>query len=207
MISPNVPSDTTVSAILPHHRGFLPEETVMAGMPGHGLMTYYRPFWRPVLAGAIFALSVFVLSWYLMLGLHIGIDSDGVIDLGFGAAIWLCLTSIVAFFLGGFMASAMTSPGGSMKSSWLKGAAVWGVSIPLSTVVYSYVGQNIAMVASLYLPRAAALEIVNGTQTIVATRIEFAWAIFICMAVGLVASLIGSASGSVCSCSKANGSL
>ena len=60
MVTPSTsPSD--VPSVASFNRGFIPEETLVAGPTGTGLAgsTLYRPFWRPVLAGAFFTLATF----------------------------------------------------------------------------------------------------------------------------------------------------
>src|ERR1051326_5895297 len=87
----NVPGGVAATS-----RGFIPEETVVVQGPatvGGAVTMYYRPFWRPVIAGTLFVLSAFALSWYLMLGCHVGIHDNGVIALGPGAAVWLWVTA------------------------------------------------------------------------------------------------------------------
>src|SRR5205823_3166105 len=118
---------------------------------------YYRPFWRPVVAGTMFAMSVFVLSWYLMLGCHVGINSGGIIDLGGGAAVWLCVTACIAYFFGGAIASAMTaSNASSLASGCLKGTVLWALSIPLGLIGYSFLARSGSILIDLNLPHAAA---------------------------------------------------
>lgn len=184
----NGPAYTTLN------RGFLPEETVVAAGPGGNAITMYRPFWRPVVAGTLFALSVFVLSWYLMLGCHVGIGAGGVVALGIGAAIWLWVTSCIAYFFGGLIASAMTAPANgaiSTSSGWLKGAVLWAFSIPAAIVTYGFAAQNGLLLMDLNMPRA------DSAATMVTTS-GYHWAVFIGLGLALIFALIGGAAG--CSC-------
>jgi hypothetical protein len=183
------PDTTTV-----HNRGFVPEETVVAVAPGNAAVTtYYRPFWRPVIAGTVFTLSVFALSWYLMLGCHVGITGNGVIALGAGAAVWIWITACVAYFFGGAIASAMTMSNGS---GWLKGAVIWGLSIPAALILYSVVGQSGTLLPALNLPHAGMLES-SGMNTVAGAGAHFGflWSTFIALGLGLIFSIIGSVSG------------
>jgi hypothetical protein len=187
------PSIMSGTATVPN-RGFVPEETVMAVGPDNATVTtYYRPFWRPVLAGTLFTLSVFVLSWFLMLGCHVGIASDGVIALGAGAAVWIWVTACVAYFFGGAIASAMTLPSGH---KWLKGAVIWGLSIPLALILYAFLGQSGTLLSALNLPHTGMLA-GAGVNAPVGTGAHFGflWSTFIALACGLIFSIIGSMAG------------
>jgi hypothetical protein len=195
-------ADVPVGAVVPN-RGFIPEETVVATGPGNALVTYYRPFWRPVLAGTLFALSVFALSWFLMLGCHVGITSSGLIALGGGAAVWLWVTACVAYFFGGMIAGAMTGSAGggttlSSGSAWLKGAVIWGLSIPLALVLYAFVAQS-GVLTTLGLPAGAAItERATPPAAGMGAHYGFYWSTFICLALALIASIIGSMAGGAC---------
>lgn len=188
------------------NRGFVAEETVVAVGPGNAFM-YYRPFWRPVVAGTVFTLSVFVLSWYLMLGCHVGIDSAGAVVLGPGAAIWLWITAIIAFYFGGMIASYMTAAGALVPGSsavmatngsgWLKGAVLWGLSIPLALVVYGIMSNSGGMLADLSLPHLMS-NTANGLSMSPSSNMGFYWATFITLGLGLVFAVIGGVSGSAC---------
>ena len=189
-------------------RGFIPEETVIAAGPGNALVTYYRPFWRPVVAGTLFALSVFVLSWFLMLGCHVGILDNGVLALGGGAAVWLWVTACIAFFFGGMIASAMTAspgdtPAASNGSGWLKGAVIWAFSIPLALGIYALLAQSSGLLISLGLPHVGVVE--TGSPSIAATgaRLGYYWAVFIGLALAFIFSIVGSRVG--CACRQGEG--
>lgn len=197
MVSPNVQSDVGMHA-MGHDRGVIPEETVVAAGPGNvGVKTYYRPFWRPVLAGTLFVLSTFILSWYLMLGFTVGVNTQGMIALGGGAAVWIWVTSCVAYFFGGMIASGMTGINGTMRSGWLKGAVLWGLSLPLALVLYAFVSQS-AVLESLNPPHAGMIAGTAGTMAGTASHPLFAWAAFIVLGCGLIFSLIGSVSTCAC---------
>lgn len=198
---------TTSPMAYSHDRGFIPEETVVVSGPNSASVTYYRPFWRPVMAGTFFAFSVFVLSWFLMLGFHVGLDSAGVLSLGVGAAIWLWVTACVAYFFGGMIASAMTSsPMGTLSvsngSSLLKGAVIWGVSIPLAMIIYGFVARSGQLFPAMSLPHPGITESAVGDKAVVGAHIGFYWSMFIGLALALIFSLVGSVSG--CSCRKSS---
>jgi hypothetical protein len=173
-----------------HERGFFPEETLVGfGTGSPAVTTYYRPFWRPVVAGTILALSLFTLSWYLMLGCHVGITAAGVISLGAGAAVWLWVTSCIAYFFGGMIASAMTMPA---ANGWLKGPVIWALSVPMALLLDALLMQGANLVGNLYLPHAAmAQEAAMAPGDV----FGFVWTVFIGLALGLIFSIVGSASG------------
>ena len=180
------------------NRGLIPEETVVAAGPGNTQVVYYRPFWRPVIAGSLFALSVFVLSSYLMFGFHVGITSAGAIALGGGAAVWLWVTACVAFFFGGLIASAMTAApvgtnGGSYGSAWLKGAVIWGFSIPLSLIILGLLAAGSGLLGSLGLPHIGLAA--TAQAGVIEPHLGYYWCVFIGLALSLIFSLIGAVAG------------
>jgi len=203
-VGSNVSTVSTVSTPT-FNRGFIPEETVVASGPGAAQITYYRPFWRPVLAGTLVTLSMFVLSWYLMLGCHVGLDNDGTLNLGAGSALWLCVTACVAYFVGGLIANAMTSmPSDSVNgaigvpygNASLKGLVIWGLSIPLALVIYSFISQSAPhLLGGLLLPHAGIVPSENGPNN--APHLGFFWSMFIGLALGLTFAIIGSISASI----------
>lgn len=194
MVSETTSQPGMPTAIPGNNRGFIPEETVVAAGPGNASVTLYRPFWRPVIAGAIFALSVFILSWYLMLGCHVGVNSDGILALDGGASIWIWVTAIIAYYFGGLIASAMTTSRttfGGKVSGMLKGAVLWGLSLPLGLVVYAYIARSGNTLSDLSLPHVSAMSDVNT----VGLHMGFYWSAFIAVALGLIFSIVGGMSG------------
>lgn len=161
-------------------------------MPAPGWM-YTRPtyFWSSVIAGTLFVLSLFVLSWFLMLGCHVGVTSGGMLSMGWGAAIWLCITSAIAFYFGGAIANNISRP---LGTGWLKGAAVWGLSIPLALCIWGLAAGGSGLLVGFTTPHAA-----GGFGTIAAGTVGhggipfgFVWTAFIMLIVGLIFSIIGS---------------
>lgn len=187
-------------------RGFIPEETVVAAGPNNTQITYYRPFWRPVLAGSFFAISVFVLSWFLMLGCHVGVANTGMISLGAGAAVWLCVTACVAYFFGGMIASAMTASGmpfsASGSSGSLKGAVIWAASMPLALVIYGFVAQSARLLPALALPQPGMTESAVGNGLVYGAHYGFYWSMFIGVALALIFAIVGGMTG--CACRKSS---
>jgi hypothetical protein len=179
----DTPSSSTVS-----DRGIVVTEESMplAGSRIESRVVVSPPFWQAVIAGTLFALSVFALSWYLMLGCHVGITSAGVVALGAGAAVWMWVTACVAYFFGGMIAQTM-SPS---EDGWLKGAAIWGLSIPLSVVIYGIIAQSLPWFGGLSLPHA------GFGASIGITSFGYAWSAFITLGLALCFSLLGSMTGS-----------
>jgi hypothetical protein len=110
------------------------EKEVVSGLPP-------RP---PISWGAIFAGVVFVLaiSWLLyLLGAALGLTVVGPAEvpeageeLGWSAAIWILVTSLIAFFLGGFFAARIAGIIDKTEGM-LHGLAVWGVSTLLALLL------------------------------------------------------------------------
>jgi len=90
-----------------------------------------RVRWGPIFAGLCAALST--LAVLAVLGLAIGLSSytpgQPASNFGIGAGIWGAISALIAFFIGGWLAS-YTAAG---RSRWgmLNGAMVWIVAIPL----------------------------------------------------------------------------
>jgi hypothetical protein len=185
-------------------RGFIPEETLVATSPELGVTTLYRPFWRPVMAGAVFVVSAFVLSWYLMLGFDVG-HTEGILALSGGAAVWIWVTSAIAFYCGSMIAGAIAPPAGLLKvpagSGILKGTVLWGLSIPSALTTYAFLMHSGDLITALSLPHPGIVETYANANGVV-THMGFYWAAFITLAIGLVFSVIGGAAGSACSSSK-----
>ena len=110
------------------------EKEVVSGLPP-------RP---PISWGAIFAGVVFVLaiSWLLyLLGAALGLTVVNPAEvpeagekLGRGAAIWILITSLIAFFLGGLFAARVAGIIDKTEAM-LHGLAVWGVSTLLALLL------------------------------------------------------------------------
>lgn len=100
-------------------------------------VTMISPFdrvrWGPILAGLFVALSLIVLL--SVLGLAIGLSTYDVNEAGrghaLGSGIWGIITMILAFFLGGWIASRAAMVRGWPSYGLLQGFLVWAVAIPL----------------------------------------------------------------------------
>ena len=87
--------------------------------------------WGPVFGGLFAALATLItLS---LLGLAIGLTTfdanDPLGNLGLGAGIWSAISALLAFFVGGFVASNSAAFGGKTNGVFM-GAMVWFVAIP-----------------------------------------------------------------------------
>jgi hypothetical protein len=182
-----------------HDRGFVTQEMAVVSGPGYGSFAFiYRPFWRPVVGGVLLALSIFVLSWYLMLGCHVGITETGVLALGAGAAIWMWVTACVAFFFGGMVANGISA---AHRPGWLKGLAVWALSIPLAIVIYGFAAHANGLLGELSLPQTGMAENVAAVPG--TAYFGFYWSVFITLACALIFSVIGGTAG--CACNRDDG--
>lgn len=102
--------------------------------------------WGPVLAGLFAALAT--LATLTVLGLAIGASSysagDSARSFGIGAGIWGGISALIAFLVGGWLASRSAAQRGE-SNGILQGAMVWFVAIPL--MLYA-LGSGIGALAS-----------------------------------------------------------
>jgi hypothetical protein len=198
MVSPQNPNPATVApAPIRSDRGFIPEETAaVPSYPAAGSVPYVRAtsFWGSVIAGTLLALSIFVLSWCLMIGCHVGVVGD-TLSLGWGSAVWIAITSCIAFYCGGMMASAMG--GGDLapaRAGGLKGAAVWALSIPLTFCIWGLAASGTGLFAQFTLSQSAAASTVAPATG--GVMFGWFWTAFITLIVGLIFAVLGSATPS-----------
>jgi hypothetical protein len=146
-----------------------------------------------VIAGSLMVISLFVLSWFLMLGCHVGVDNSGFMHLGAGAGVWLCITSCIAFYLGGASAAAL-SP--SYHRNWALGAAVWSLAIPLALVIAGFISGN-GELSRLSLPHTNTMNTLASsslTNNYTGTNnfgFGFVWTTFIALGLGLLTAIMG----------------
>lgn len=190
MVSSMNPAPSQIDSPVRHDRGFVVvEEGMISAEPGmmQSPMAYRsRHFWGPVIAGALFALSLFVLSATLMFGCHVGVTSAGAIMLGGGAAVWMVVTACIAYFIGGMIAGSTTP---SRMSGWLRGAALWGLSIPLAMAICGLASAG----TSMWFP--ATTHWIAGTQNFAGEAMVsfgFMWSAFFTLLGGLIFALAGS---------------
>lgn len=114
----------------------IPAETSVAVFDNDNVVEASRPLdrirWGSVLAGLVTALSTLVVL--SLLGLAVGLTTyesgDQLNNFGIGAGIWGAVSTLVAFFLGGWIAARTAAVRGS-SNALLNGAMVWAVAIPL----------------------------------------------------------------------------
>lgn len=103
---------------------------------GHPLA---RLSWRAIFAGAAIAIAVQVV--FTLIGLALGLatldpatgDNPSGASLGFGAGLWLIITSLISLFVGGYIATRLTGS----RDSWLQGLTTWATVTILSLILLS----------------------------------------------------------------------
>lgn len=193
------PADVAGPAVTVSERGFVTEEVVSPSYAAAGVRYVYPTyFWGAAVAGTLFVLSLFALSYFLMLGCHVGVTSSGTLALGWGSAVWIVITSCIAYYIGGAISNMI---GRSLGTGWLRGAAVWGLSIPLAAIILAVIAGGTGLLTGLTIPQTG-INAVNNAQS-VANNLQpsvgglnfgFVWTAFIALICGLVFSVIGSGS-------------
>jgi hypothetical protein len=110
-----------------------------------------RVSWSAIFAGVVLALAIQLLLGLLGVGIgagafQTGAGSNPVSGLGAGSAIWLLISSIIAMYIGGWVAGRLS---GALRrqTGLLHGAVVWGFTT----------------LAALYLLTSAAGSLISGT--------------------------------------------
>ena len=207
MVSPQNPSTTDVApGALSSGRGFVQEEiTTVSTAPTYGAIgvrgySYPVYFWGSVIAGSLLVISLFVLSYMLMLGCHVGVTSAGMLSLGWGAAVWIVITSALAYYFGGMLSNCISRP---VLNGWVKGATIWGLSIPLVLVIGAIMAGGGGLLTGLNLPHFSGTiattannvqQVANNLQPSPGLNFGFVWTGFITLIVGLIFSIFGAAS-------------
>lgn len=197
MVTPVNPTSADGGTVVQSDRGFVREtETAVAPIYRTSNIMYQRPsyFWGPVIAGTLFVISLFVMSWFLMLGCHVGVTSNGFLALGWGAAWWFFVTAAIAYYCGGAIANSIGLP---LGNGWMKGLAVWGLSIPLVALIGACVMGGSGMFG--LIPSGQVIADQSTAHLVTAVRgygINFGlmWAGFVTLLVGLVFAMFGSGS-------------
>lgn len=207
MVSPQNSTASDVAAGEVRDRGFIREEIIATTSPAYAPSTatvprYSHPvyFWGSVVAGSVLVFSLFCLSYLLMLGFHVGVDSSGMLALGWGAAIWFIVTSCIAYYFGGMISNCIAP---SSSGSMLKGSSVWALSIPLALMISAVIAGGSGLFAGLNMPHfqetvvttaSNAQQVATNLQPHLGLNFGFIWTAFIALICGLFFSLIGSAS-------------
>ncbi len=193
--SEQVPVTTPTGTTVTDDRG-IRQQAAYPVYQGESVALQYRSFWGAVIAGSLIAISISLLSYALMFGCNVGVyNPTGAVTLGWGAAVWIVITSCIALLIGGYVSSALTRP---VSMGWLYGFSVWGLTVPLSFVLAAIIsaGAGAAVSASqvatpvmhaAYNPSHlfTALQLPNGV----------AWTLFTSLICGLIFGLIGGMSG------------
>ena len=184
MVSPQNPTNVSEfpTETVRTDRGFVAQETVV---PAAGTYRIDSPpwqgmqigrFWGPVIAGSLFVISLFVMSWCLMFACHVG-TVNGMVRLGAGSAWWTGITAAIAFYCGSAIAANIYGRG---PARWMRGAAVWALTIPLALCIWGFASSGLLVVNT----GAHAGGIAFGAI----------WTAFWSLLVGLVFSLFGGGS-------------
>lgn len=195
MVSPQNPNPTDVApATVRSDRGFTQEEiTTAPHYSSAGFAPYMRrtSFWGSVIAGTLLALSIFVLSFCLMIGCHVGVVGD-TLSLGWGSAVWIAITSCIAFYFGGLLACGATrrdTP--TMGGGWMTGVAVWALSIPLTFCIWGLAASGTGLLADFNLTHSVAATAVAPAAT--GVMFGYFWTAFTVLSAGLLFAIFGSA--------------
>lgn len=177
-------------------RGFVTEETVITTSSGvNNLSEYPAPsFWGSIVAGTVVTMGIGALSECLMIGCHVGAYQNGAIYLSGGVAVWMIITTCIAYFFGGLVAGQL-----SLRAGWMRGVTLWGFSIVLTVLMAAAValGTGVAYAHSTNMTEGTGSgSLYNGT---VFLNNGGAWAAFLFLAAGLIFSAIGSSVGCGCS--------
>ena len=201
MVSTNTSNVTgDIAGAARSDRGFIAEETTSSVAPLTGYsgisstVGHDHHFWGSVIAGSLVTISVFVLSMALMLGCGVGVsNSSHLLSFGWGAAIWIIITSCVAYFFGGMVSGSIDTRG---CYSSTRAFALWGLSIPLVMVIGAFVaggagllyGLNSAHLTEQVTNQTGAAYLQQGNLFI---NYGGAWTAFLSILGGLCFSVIG----------------
>lgn len=207
MVSPQNPATSDVSTAPPRtDRGFIEEDVAVYSTEPYSrssLLSRSYPvhFWGAVIAGSLLVISLFVLSYTLMIGCHVGVAQNGLLAFGWGTAVWLCVTSAIAFYFGGMLSNCISRP--LSLDGWIKGASVWGLTVPLSLVIGAVIAGGSGLLTGL-VPRVSepiAAAATNAQAVAVSVQqphpglvFAFSWALFVLLIIGLIFSILGSGS-------------
>jgi hypothetical protein len=179
-------------------RGFVTRETVVASSIDSSGLEYPLPsFWGSVIAGAVVALSIGILSECLMFGCHVGVTAYGALNFGAGAAIWMIVTACVAYIIGGMVTGQLSLHGG-----WLRGLTMWGFSIPLLLLITAIISGGAGLAYSHFTHVTEQIANGSGATTLsngnLYVNFASAWIGFVCLGCGLIFALIGSSLSAGC---------
>jgi hypothetical protein len=193
MVSPQNTPTEIAPGTLPVDRGFVRQEASSAAWPTRAgaIDAFPTYFWGSVVAGTMLVLSLFVLSYFLMLGCHVGVAADQSVSLGVGSGVWMFITGCVAYFFGGMLSNCISRP---VYSGFVKGATIWGLSIPLALLIAAILAGGTGILTGLNSPLIVSNASASMSTAAVRHVINYGviWTTFLTLAAGLICSIIGS---------------
>jgi len=144
-------------------------------------------FWGAAIAGTLFAITFSVMSYALMYGFGVGI-ANGALALTWGAAVWIVITTDLAYLLGGMIAGRLNSLD---RAGWLSGITVWGLSIPLVSVLLAVLAGGAGILARF------APQVTSNAGIVTYSAPNGVWTAFITLIIGLFCAAIGGSAGAL----------
>ena len=141
--------------------------------------------WGGIIAGSIVTISLLAFSTALAVACDVEAYRGG--TYGIGAAIWACITSIIAFFIGAAVAG-MVPPRDRMGGA-VRGFITWALTVVLTVVL------SMSTLGFLRAPTNIGAAV--GPDTLNASISSAAWGTFIAMLLGLMAAIAGGIFGAV----------
>jgi hypothetical protein len=164
----------------------------------------YRIHWPSIVAGAFVTLALFVVSVALARAVDVDISFSGARSTGAEtvAIIWGGISALICFGIGGWVAGSNAAAAGR-HLSWLNGAMVWAVAVPvlvfwLGTGVGPRLGERsqAGMIAPAAAPSAVQASariggtepqpLATGTPGYVGHQQAAAWWMLVSLALGLI---------------------
>ncbi len=192
MVSPQNPQ-TPVPGTTVTGRGFISPEESAAMERQASVMIRSHVSWGSVIAGTLLALSLLVLS--ATFAYAVGVPAfRGTGAYGWGAGIWSVVTSIICFFLGGWLAAHLAAAT-DRQYRVLHGVMTWALAIPLILLIFG-VGQTVltnqaGLIGSDVTRMAITGSPLAGPVVPGMTRVGAAWGGFISLILGLISAAVG----------------
>src|SRR5438067_13559066 len=105
---------------------------------------------------------------------------------------WSAITALIAFYIGGFITGLLTSV---ERHGWIHGLVVWGLSIPITLMLTSFVAIGTSLAYGGMAPTAGGHVRLGFVPTIVQLSPGVGWMLFVSLLCGLIASIAGGLSG------------
>lgn len=190
MVSPQNPQPTAPGTTT---RGFITPEEAAAVERQAPVMIRSHVSWGSVISGSLLTVSLLILS--SVFAYACGVPAfRGTGTYGFGAGVWSVISSIIAFFFGGWLASHLAAAT-DRQYRMLHGVAVWSLALPLILILFGtgltvltnragFVGSDVTRMAITGTPMVG--PAIQGVSNVGA-----AWGGFISLVLGLIAAGIG----------------